>query len=427
MLAPPEPERRQVGQRGVGPQAVDEPGESVEAEHVAEPGQAPVEGQVGVLRDQVHQRGGEQQAGAGDRVLGQARQQQRGQQQRAADHQAALGARGEPGERRPRLEEDPRRQRLRADAEGDHRQYRQRAGPARHAAHEQSDREQPACGERGVEGDEALGAEGQRRRDAEQAAQVAAGEDEVGGAELAEQPQPDQHQSGLAAAPADHAARAPALQPPLRPEQRTAPARAGECAEQAAGRVAAEVEIARHPAGQVVLQRLQAEAEQPGEQRGDERLAREAPLRRQRRRQQQPERQVAEDVEEEIFEDEVLRPWRPQPVERRQAAVAPAGQRMQAGISDQQRIGERERGSEGGGRPCGHAPHCASWAGSQHPGTGCPCARALVPRYRVLRRGDASRDSGGGTATSVLACCTPAIAACAAPTRMRHASEASSP
>ena len=176
----------------------------------------------------------------------------------------------------------------------------------------------------------------------------------------------------------------------LRAEHGRPPARAEERAEQRAGDVAAEVEVAGDAGGQEVLRRFQPQAEQGGEQRGHHHLARERQVRRQRGGDQQAERQVAEDVEDEVFEDEVLRPWRPQPVERRQPAVAPAGEWMQAGIGDQQGVGEREGAGERVGGPGGHEGHCASLGTDHHPVWGvapCWCAVCANGARCALRAG----------------------------------------
>jgi hypothetical protein len=77
-----------------------------------------------------------------------------------------------------------------------------------------------------------------------------------------------------------------------------------------------------------------------------------AQARLQRRHQQEAERDVGEDVGRQVEAGVVARPGGGEEVERRRAGVAPARERMQAGIGRQQRVGDGEvEGQRRGGGP----------------------------------------------------------------------------
>ena len=314
-------------------------------------------GEIGILRRQVHQRRGEQQRQRRQHALRQRRQMRGGQQDGRA--------RGEPRHvpRRGPVRELGVVHQQRA-GEGLHRQRRQQQRRQQPAAMRAQQRpgdepggEGAGRGDAGLDDEEALRRIRQRRQ-LEERPQVAGAEQQQFRVELREQPQAEQHQAEIRRGAVDGEPRAQAMQVAA-VGQRPAPVHARCRADHGADGIAGQVDVGGHAAGQEVLQRFQHEAEAAAGQRRNQGRCRDAQPPLQCRHQQEAERQVGEDVGGQVEAGVIARPGRAEVIEDGHAVVPPAGERVQAGVGHQQRIGDGEIAGE----RCGRALHVHGHAG----------------------------------------------------------------
>ena len=298
--------------------------------------------QIRVLGRHIHQHGGRQQCHRRQAVGERTRQRQADEHQRHGRDQAGPPARGGPGEGLGRDQEAGARQ-----GTGAERQQHQQQNPAEgcvagHCPRQQHGRQQVAGGDRSLETQVFLRAERQRRRQVEQAAQVAGREHRAFRHQLGEQPQRHQDQPGLAERPRHDAAATPAVNAAVVGEQPRAPPGAEGGTDQAAEGVESDVEIGGHPRRQEVLQGLETQAEGEAAHHRHQHAGAQVQAPRQRRHHQEAERHKTEHIEHHVVDPVVAGPRRGDEIERMQAALVPAGERVQTRVDHQQGIGGGE-------------------------------------------------------------------------------------